>query len=58
MDYQMGMFNDSTFQMRVTNQPAMGIALTSAGNVGIGTTTPAAGYKLHVAGAVLATGFA
>jgi len=31
--------------------------ITSTGNVGIGTTSPAANYKLHVAGGIKATNF-
>jgi hypothetical protein len=47
MEYQMGMFLDSNFQLRVVNDGTRGITLTPAGLVGIGTTAPA--YPLHMA---------
>lgn len=55
MDYQIGMFNNTIFQIRVTNDATKGISLTPTGTVGIGMTAP--GAKLDVAGIVQATAF-
>src|SRR5512135_813478 len=46
LDFQMGMFNDSNFQMRVTGQPGKGITITPAGRVGVGTTAPAHAFQV------------
>lgn len=49
LEYQIGSFLDTNFQIRVVNQPGKGITITSAGNVGVATTSPTHLFQVNTA---------